>query len=192
MRPRLPRYLLLVCGLALTACATPYGQARSALAKGDYGEAAAHFEQVLAREPDRLDALTGLGIARYKLGAYDEAAETLARVVTRAPRQAPARLYLGLSALRKGEVGTAEEQLSAFRDLRPDPRLAAPVDRALRLMRGDPLTDELRQFIAATLEDQATLVRELDATKERLHYARPVYVPYVRCFSSARGRIVCF
>lgn len=186
------RGLVLLCGLALTACATTYGQARSALAQGDYTEAATHFERVLADEPDRLDALTGLGIARYKLGAYDEAAQTLGRVVARAPRQPAARLYLGLSALRQGEVGTAEEQLSAFRDLRPDPRLAAPVDRALRLMRGDPLTDELRQFIAASLEEQAMLVRELDETKERLRYARPVYAPYVRCFASARGRFVCF
>ena len=57
--PAMPRLVLsLLVGLsALAGCATPYIQAQTALRQGRYDEATAHFEDVLARDPGRLDAL---------------------------------------------------------------------------------------------------------------------------------------
>ena len=83
---------LIVSASILAGCATPYLQGRTALQQGRYDEAAR-----------RLDALAGLGVARYKLGAFDEAVDTLHRVVTHAPK--------------------------------PHPRLAAQIERALRVIR---------------------------------------------------------
>src|SRR3989449_10845376 len=122
------RHATLVTFLAvalLAGCATPYGRARTALAEGRYEEAASGFEEVLARHPDRLDALVGLGKARYKLGAFDEAITALTRAVAQAPKSEAAQLYLGLSYLQKGEDGPAEEHLKAFLDLKPHARIAA-------------------------------------------------------------------
>jgi len=126
---------LIVSASILAGCATPYLQGRTALQQGRYDEAATYFERVLAGEPGRLDALAGLGVARYKLGAFDEAVDTLHRVVTHAPKRADARLYLGLNYLRKGEDGLAEAHLTGLLDLKPHPRLAAQIERALRVIR---------------------------------------------------------
>ncbi len=108
----------------LAGCATPYGLGQTALRQGRYGEAVSHFEAVLAQDPNRLDALVGLGVSRYKLRDFDEAIDTLDRVVAQAPEYAEARLHLGLSYLQKGEDGLAEDQLSALLGLKPEPRLA--------------------------------------------------------------------
>ncbi len=43
------------------------------------------FQEALAAQPERLDALVGLGIARFKQGAFDEAVESLQRVVAQRP-----------------------------------------------------------------------------------------------------------
>jgi hypothetical protein len=88
--------------------------------------------------------------------------------VAQAPRHAAARLFLGLASLQRGEDGRAGEHLTAFRDLRPDPRAVALVDRVLELLRGDPLTTELRGFIAASLETATEWQREVRATRQAL------------------------
>lgn len=160
--------LMVVLGLVgLAGCATAQMRGETAFRQGRYDEAIGHFEAALAKNPEQLDPLIGLGIARYKLGAFDEAIDVLNSATTHDPRNARAQLYLGLSYLEKGEDGAAEEHLSALRDLRPHPRLAAQVDRALRLMRGDPLSDELRRFIAASLDDEAELVREVNEAQRQ-------------------------
>ena len=126
----------ILLGLSLLAgCATPYADGRLALQAGRYPEAARNFQDALARDPDRLDALMGLGIARYKEGKLDEAAAALTRVVARLPNSETTRLYLALSYLRKGQIAEAEDNLTRLIELAPHPRLAAQADRALRLMR---------------------------------------------------------
>ena len=45
-----------------------------------------------------------------------------------------------------------------LRELKPHPRLTEQIDRTLRLTR-QPLTEELRDFIAASLEDEADSAR---------------------------------
>ena len=178
--------------LALFAgCATPYGQGQSALRQGRYAEAAEHFEEVLSRDPGRVGALVGLGISRYKEGAFDEAVGDLSRAVEREPKHETARLYLALSYLREGEDGQAEEHFTALRGLGPAPRLAAQVDRTLKLMRQDPpLTDEMREFIGASLEDEAESAREVREARQAYASQRPF--AYRDCFVTRRHRIVCF
>lgn len=154
--------------LGLAGCVTAYGEGRRALGQGRYTDAATHFEEALARDPERLDALTGLGVARYKTGDFDEAIDRLGRAVSRDPRLATARLYLGLAHLRKGEYGPVESHLGALVAQRPGTRLAAQSDRALRLLRGrDPVSDDMRAFIAASLEDEAEAERQV-AEAQRL------------------------
>ncbi len=176
----------------LAGCATPYGQGQSALRQGRYDEAARHFEEALARDPDRLGPLLGLGIARYKDDEFDAAIGDLSRAVERDPNDQTTRLYLGLAYLRKGEDGRAEEHLTKFRDLGPAPRLSTQLDRTLKILRRDaPLADEMRVFIASSLEDAAESARELHEALSRPLYP-PYPVTYRDCFVGRRHRIVCF
>ena len=144
-------------GLGLLAgCATPYVDGLSALRRGQYAEAARDFQDALARDPDRLDALLGRGIARYKEGRLDEAMADLARVVAARPASETARVYLALGHLRRGQIVEAQDQLTALIQVTPHPRLTIEADRALRLIRQPaPLTDEVRNLVAARLEAEA-------------------------------------
>jgi len=58
------------------------------------------LQAVLDDDPDRFDALIGLGLAHDKLGAWDEAIDVLTRAAALAPRQAASRLFLGLANLQ--------------------------------------------------------------------------------------------
>src|SRR5205809_2892131 len=174
-------------------CSSDLGQGMAAAREGRYADASRAFERVLAEDPDRFDALVSLGIARYKLGAFDEASAALERARARAPRDATVRLYLGLSHLQKGEAGPADAHLAAFADLAADRRIAAQAQRALRLMRGDPLDSETRAFVAASLDDEAELLREVSEAQRALAnadarariYATPLctlWSGHLRCF----------
>jgi len=183
--------LILAATVLLAGCATTYGQGAKAYREGRYDEAAARFQAVLAEDPNRLEALIGLGRAQYKLGAWNEAIDVLERAAAAAPRHAGTRLFLGLAYLQRGDEGRADEHLTVYRDLRPDPRTASLVDRALSLLRGAPLTPELRTFVAASLEDSAEWQRELNETRLALqeeeyrrwmYYDRVFYLgPWIRC-----------
>jgi tetratricopeptide (TPR) repeat protein len=185
----------MVTALALLAgCATTYGDARSSLRQGRYAEAADEFEAALKEDPGRLDALSGLGVARYKMGAYEAAQDALGRVVTHAPKNAEARLYLALAHVQKGEDRTAVEHLTAFRDLQPSPQLAAQVDAAVKLLRSErPLSTEIRGFIATSLEESAKLAREVRDAQwaAQRYYASPPFYP-LHCYAARHGRLVCF
>ena len=189
----------LLGALPLAGCATtPYRQGTAAARQGRYAEASALFEQTLAREPDRLDALVQLGITRYKLGALDEAIDALERARARAPSDMAVRLFLGLAYLRKNDVGRADENLSAFVDLKPDRRLASQADRTLRLMRSDTLSEDMREFAAASLESESELAQEASEARralenERLYrwYPYPAAYPGPLCVWRTSG-LRCF
>jgi len=182
--PGLALVILLGAGCATTS--TAVGSA--ALRQGRPAEAVAQFEKALAEDPGRLDALIGLGISRYRLGAYDEAIAALADAVTRAPEHPAARLYLALSHVRKREDAKAEEQLTALRALPLEQRFVALVDQALELLRAGGLTDPVRTYLVASLDYGADWSRELAETRmalrtAQLHWdpfwARPTYI--IRC-----------
>jgi tetratricopeptide (TPR) repeat protein len=167
-----PGSAVVVVPLLAAACATAYTDGRSLLREGRYVDAAERFEQAVASEPENVDALVGLGLARYKLADFEEAAGVLDRAVARAPRHFVARLYLGLTHLQRTEDGPAEEHLGEVARIAPGTRTAAQIDRALRVLRGrDPLSEDMRQFIAAAIEDDAELERQVRDTAAALRDA---------------------
>jgi tetratricopeptide (TPR) repeat protein len=179
----LPPIIALVAG-----CATAYDRGHVALDQGRWTEAATRFEETLVADPDRVEALLGLGVARYKLGALDEATSLLQRAVAQAPQHPAARLYLGLAALQRGDTTAAAENLAAFRGVVREPRMAAQVDRALDVLRLPPPPEAVRRFMVASLEDAADSARELarirQALREHAFYSWPYPYPYDRTFSS--------
>lgn len=172
------RALLLVV-LALAGCATPYVRGREALVTGRYEEAAGHFREALAGDPARADALAGLGVALYKQGAWDGAVDALRRAVAAAPDIPEARLYLGLAYLRRGEERAAEAELAALRALRVHPRLAAQLERAERVLRLADLAEDVRQFVAAGLEDEALWEADVrEARQAPRAFMQPTWLLY--------------
>jgi tetratricopeptide (TPR) repeat protein len=154
--------------LGLAACATPFEQARVALRDQRYEEAAGHFREALAAG-DRVDARFGLGVALYHLGDFDGALGSLAPVAAERPRDPDGRLYLALTHLQRGEDTRAREHLTAVRSLVTHPRLAAQVGRALEVLALEGLPRPLRQFLAASLEDEFLWERESrDAARLRV------------------------
>jgi tetratricopeptide (TPR) repeat protein len=122
----------------LAGCATPYSQGLVAARQGRYAEASVLYEEALARNPDRLDAIVQLGVVRYKLGALDGAIELLERARVRAPAEPSVRLFLALAYLRKNELPAADEQLTAFLGLQPDRRVAAQAERTIAMYLAAP------------------------------------------------------
>ncbi len=157
---------LLALAVLLAGCATPYVQGRAALAQGQYEEAARRFREALAGEPARADALTGLGVALYKQGALDAAVDALRRAVAAAPQSCEARLYLGLGHLRRADDRLAETELTLLRGLKLHERIAAQLDRALPVLRLEGLAQEVRDFVAASLEDEVEWEREVRQARQ--------------------------
>jgi len=168
--------------VTLAGCATPYSQGLVAARQGRYTEASVLYEEALARNPGRLDAIVQLGIVRYKLGALDGAIELLDRARTRAPAEPSVRLYLALAYLRKNELTAADGELTTFVGLQPDRRVAAQAERTIAMIRSGPLPEETRAFAAASLENAADLADEVDAWRslesERWYFWGPYPYPY--------------
>jgi tetratricopeptide (TPR) repeat protein len=147
------RLMMVPLALALLAgCATSTLQGRAALSGGRYDEAARHFEEALADEPGRVNDLVGLGVARYKLDALDEAGRALGEALAQKPALPTAHLYLALIAIRQGDDAAADEHLARHLELGAPARLAAQISRTRQALRG-PVTPEMRQFMAASLEE---------------------------------------
>jgi len=186
---------VLLAGCGLAGCATSTARGQFALSRGDYASAVQEFDAALADNPDRVDALIGLGIARYKLAEYPGAREALERALARSAREPLARLYLGLTELQAGNIPRAVEDLRTFRTEPLDPRVAALVDRSLPILESPMLTREVRSLIATTLEDEVSLARELEHARLVASapppFARP-YPLYYDCVAVRHGRIVCF
>jgi tetratricopeptide (TPR) repeat protein len=186
-------FALIMVSVAGSGCATAYTEGRTALTLGRYEEAATDFQRALTEQPERIDALLGLGVARYKLGAFDESVEALSQAVAKAPKSQTAQLYLGLNHLQKDDLGPAEEHLKAVLALRPEARMTEQIERALTLMRGDPLSADIRAFIATSLEHEEQWARDLQDAR----WAAAAYPPYRyyglgRCLRTRRGGAVCF
>ncbi len=145
--------LLLAAGLVLSVegCATGYLQGQADLRGGRPAEARRHFQDVLVSHPDRLDALAGLAVAEYKLGAYDRALPLFERVVARMTTSGAAHLYLALTHLQRGELERAAAFMTEARRLPLPARTAAHIDRAVPLLQTG-LSDPARAFVAASLE----------------------------------------
>jgi tetratricopeptide (TPR) repeat protein len=147
--------------LAFSGCASAYRSGQIAMQEGRYLEAASHFTEALADDPDRADALFGLGLAHYRAGLFRAAIGPLGRSVLAVPDSAEARLYLALTYLALEDQGAALRQLKAMQDLSVHPRIAAQVGRAVRLMESDALPAEIREFIRQSLEDEILWERDV-------------------------------
>lgn len=159
---------VLLAAIITTGCVGHASEAQQALRQGRYAEARSQYEDMVARDPGRVDALVGLGISHYKLNEFDDAETALTQALAREPRSATARLYLGLAALQRGDDGRVEEHLGPVMAT-ADPRVGTHIDRTLRTLRGsEPVSSEMRAYMAASVEDEASLARELADTRRAL------------------------
>lgn len=173
------RALLLFAVVALASgCASAVTQGQIALRQGRYVEAEGFFNEALAKDPGRTDALVGLGIAQYKAGQIDQAIESLEKAVQIRPNEPSVRLYLALAYLKREDTEKAEEQLAALRSLRIDSRVADQVQQALALLKQGPLSDSVRNFIVGSLETQAELSRDVQDARLQAQMARAYYYSY--------------
>ena len=173
------RALLLLAVLALASgCASAVTQGQIALRQGRYVEAEGFFNEALAKDPGRTDALVGLGITQYKEGQTDLAIESLEKAVQIRPNEPSVRLYLALAYLKRGDTEKAEQQLTALRALKIDSRVGDQVQQALDLIKQGPLTDPVRNFIVGSLETQAELSRDVYDARLQAQMAQSYYYAY--------------
>jgi tetratricopeptide (TPR) repeat protein len=187
-----PAALVLFAVLVAGCATTPQSRGERALMRGDFPAALAEFQQALAEHPDQVAALQGLAVARYKTGALAEAAATFDEVLARAPGSGTALLYGGLAALQQKQDEVAGDRLTRFRALEPDPRFGLQVDRAFALLRSQPVTDEVRAFVANSLEDAARATMEVRAARSEAARAWALSYAYpIRCYPTRRGGLLC-
>ena len=185
--------VLVAAPFLIAGCAGITDKGRDALRAGQWETAAGYFREAVARDPESVDALVGLGVSRYRLGDHGEAADALGRALALQPNRADARLYLGLSSLMSGDDGRAEEHLTAFGKLAGYPALTGRIEQALRLLRAELLTDEIRQFIASSLDNEAILSRQLQDAQAAA--SRGPLVPsrgFMSCVPTRHGRLICY
>ena len=88
--------------------------------RGNLAGAAAGYRDVLAREPDNIDALFLLGRAYCQQGQFAPSVDLLRKALSRKPDHAPGHALIGIALSR---LGRAQEALSAFDSaLTIDPR----------------------------------------------------------------------
>lgn len=153
--PPNPRWLLL--------------EARLALRLADPARAAAAYRAVLATEPTRIEALTGLGVSLTLLGQHAEAQVQLRTALQQRPRDWSMRSNLGFALVSAGDPAAAVLLLvEAERDIRA-PQMAkhnlalaliaaGERERAVRLIRTDMGPTEAEQ-LAHDLERYAESLR---------------------------------
>ena len=153
--PPNPRWLLL--------------QARLALSLADPAKAATAYRAMLAAEPNRIEALTGLGVSLTLLGQHAEAEAQLRAALQQRPRDWSMRSNLGFALVSAGDPAAAVRLLAeAERDIRA-PQMAkhnlalaliatGERERAVRLIRTDMGPTEAEQ-LAHDLEAYAAGLR---------------------------------
>lgn len=173
------RALVLLAVAAMAAgCVSPVYKGQIALRQGRYVEAEGFFNEALADDPSKTDALVGLGIAQYKAGQIDTAIGTLEKAVQIRPNEPSVRLFLALGYLKREETEKAEVELTALRSLRIDPRVGQQVQQSLDLLKQGPLTDSVRSYIVSSLETQAELSRDVQDARLQAQMAQAYYFYY--------------
>ena len=88
------------------------------------GEAAEHFERLLAAHPDDADVHNSLGVALAMQNKVDEAAIRYARAVQIDPENIDARMNLGRILLLMGRTAEAADHFGEAVRLKPELRAA--------------------------------------------------------------------
>jgi hypothetical protein len=78
-------------------------------------------------------------------------------------------LYSGLAYLRAGAQTRAEESLTRYREEEANPEIRRSVDRVLPLLKR-PLSEEVREYIAANLEERVRVASRMRAERTPLSY----------------------
>ena len=150
------RALLLLAVVALAAgCVSAVTQGQMALRQGRYVEAEGFFNEALAKDPGRTDALVGLGIAQYKEGQTDQAIDSSREGRCRSAPTSPACVSISpspiSSAARRRKPSSSSPPLRA---LKIDTRVGATrCNRRLDLIKQGPLSDSVRNFIIGKPRD---------------------------------------
>jgi len=109
-------------------------KARDSTAKGDAVGAIKDYQQILSKEPDQVEALTGEGwlLAQTQQPALlAQGLQLLSEAERADPGYLPARFYRGIALLSQGDNAGAIPELQYYLDHGPDPQLAAKVRDAL-------------------------------------------------------------
>jgi len=148
------RALLVGTTLLLCACGTDWylDRGETALQRMELVDAERSFRSALAREPERAEALYGLGWTYHLAGHQDEARETFERCTQVAPESALGFKGLGSIALAEGNLDVAEARFEQALQRAPsDPSVRNSV--ALLLIRAERY-DEALEIYGALLADQ--------------------------------------
>lgn len=97
-----------------------FAAALSAHQRGALGEAISGYREVLAANPDHVDALGNLAVAQQALGRPEEAVETLRRAIALRPDLAELHVNLGAALKALGRLDEARDVLEHAIRLRPD------------------------------------------------------------------------
>jgi len=173
--------------LIFAGCASANRDGQVALLYGDNTTAATYFATALAKDPTNVSALVGLGIARYRLGDFAEADRALNAALAQSPDLPVAHLYLGLSALRRGQDDSADAEFVRFASFGVSPRLTASIDRTMRLLHTVPPSDELRDYMADAIADQAAWAGEVTEAWNAANYARATWYYSPSIYYVVRG-----
>jgi Flp pilus assembly protein TadD len=129
---------ILVCAELLVAGESPLRRARELVAQGSFKRAEATLRQIIARDPNSVDAHILLGTALALEGIRSESLEQLSEAVRLRPAFANAHNKLGMALSRFLEVKPAREEFEKALEL--DPNLAeAHVNLALILAQAGEL-----------------------------------------------------
>lgn len=128
------------------------GEAELLLEKWD--DAAKDFGEILAKKPDNVPALVGLGRAQTGKGSADEAIVTLEKAVKLDAKDVAARRSLGEARLAKGDLDKAKTDLEAATKLDPKDPLSARslVETHIRAEKFDAAGKEAERLAKAVPE----------------------------------------
>jgi len=170
--------VLAVAALAVGCASAAMTQGQLALRQGRYVEAEGFFNEALAKDPGRTDALVGLGIAQYKGGLVDQAIESLEKASPSVLTSQACVFYLALAYLKREDTEKAEEQLHG---------IALAQDRLAGRRPGATGTGSAqagsahrfrRKFIVGSLETQAELSRDVHDARLQAQMAQAYYYAY--------------
>jgi tetratricopeptide (TPR) repeat protein len=138
--------------------------------KGDLQHAQRAYEQLLATSPDRIDALSNLGLVYGELGHYNQAIETFQKALKLAPDQPNIQLNLAMTYLEGKQYESAEREAAGVESQQPSNALAHYV-RGLALLKLDQLQDGISQleFVRNAQPGNLKMANTLESAYLRAH-----------------------